>query len=48
MYQQKMQPTDPDEVEEFVQRQGRLSAIAIGTSHGAFKFKGEAKLPLIS
>ena len=37
--------TDPDEVEEFVQRTGVDSlAIAIGTSHGAFKFKGEAKL----
>ncbi|KNY28441.1 class II fructose-1,6-bisphosphate aldolase [Pseudobacteroides cellulosolvens] len=37
--------TDPDEVEEFVKRTGVDSlAIAIGTSHGAFKFKGEAKL----
>jgi fructose-bisphosphate aldolase class II len=37
--------TDPDQVEEFVQRTGVDSlAIAIGTSHGAFKFKGEAKL----
>ena len=37
--------TDPDEVEEFVERTGVDSlAIAIGTSHGAFKFKGEAKL----
>ncbi|NMB33637.1 MAG: class II fructose-1,6-bisphosphate aldolase [Clostridium sp.] len=37
--------TDPDEVEEFVQRTGVDSlAIAIGTSHGAFKFKGEPKL----
>ena len=32
--------TDPDEVEEFVSRTGVDSlAIAIGTSHGAFKFK---------
>jgi len=32
--------TDPDEVEEFVTRTGVDSlAIAIGTSHGAFKFK---------
>ncbi|MCL2751627.1 MAG: class II fructose-1,6-bisphosphate aldolase [Firmicutes bacterium] len=37
--------TDPAEVEEFVQKTGVDSlAIAIGTSHGAFKFKGEAKL----
>jgi fructose-bisphosphate aldolase class II len=37
--------TDPNEVEEFVKRTGVDSlAIAIGTSHGAFKFKGEAKL----
>jgi len=37
--------TDPSEVEEFVTRTGVDSlAIAIGTSHGAYKFKGEAKL----
>jgi fructose-bisphosphate aldolase class II len=37
--------TKPEEVEEFVSRTGVDSlAIAIGTSHGAFKFKGEAKL----
>jgi len=37
--------TDPNEVEEFVKRTGVDSlAIAIGTSHGAFKFKGEALL----
>lgn len=37
--------TDPDQVEEFVQRTGVDSlAIAIGTSHGAYKFKGEPKL----
>ncbi|MGI6161946.1 MAG: class II fructose-1,6-bisphosphate aldolase [Christensenellales bacterium] len=37
--------TQPDEVEEFVSKTGVDSlAIAIGTSHGAFKFKGEAKL----
>lgn len=37
--------TQPDEVHEFVTRTGVDSlAIAIGTSHGAFKFKGEAKL----
>ena len=37
--------TDPDQVEEFVQKTGVDSlAIAIGTSHGAFKFKGDARL----
>jgi fructose-bisphosphate aldolase class II len=37
--------THPDEVEEFVSRTGCDSlAIAIGTSHGAYKFKGEPKL----
>ncbi|HHT84041.1 MAG: class II fructose-1,6-bisphosphate aldolase [Christensenellales bacterium] len=37
--------TDPDQVQEFVTRTGVDSlAIAIGTSHGAFKFKGEPKL----
>jgi fructose-bisphosphate aldolase, class II len=37
--------THPDEVEEFVNRTGCDSlAIAIGTSHGAFKFAGEPKL----
>lgn len=37
--------TDPDQVQEFVERTGVDSlAIAIGTSHGAFKFKGDAKL----
>jgi len=37
--------TDPDEAEEFVRRTGVDSlAIAIGTSHGAFKFKGEPRL----
>ena len=37
--------TRPQEVEEFVSRTGVDSlAIAIGTSHGAYKFKGEAKL----
>ncbi len=37
--------TDPDEAVEFVQRTGCDSlAVAIGTSHGAYKFKGEARL----
>lgn len=37
--------TDPDEAVEFVKRTGVDSlAIAIGTSHGAYKFKGEPRL----
>jgi fructose-bisphosphate aldolase class II len=37
--------TDPDQVEEFVSKTGIDSlAIAIGTSHGAFKFKGQPRL----
>ena len=37
--------TDPDQVQEFVAKTGVDSlAIAIGTSHGAFKFKGEPRL----
>ena len=37
--------TDPVQAKEFVERTGCDSlAIAIGTSHGAYKFKGEAKL----
>jgi len=37
--------TNPDEVQEFVEKTGVDSlAIAIGTSHGAYKFKGEANL----
>lgn len=37
--------TDPDQAAEFVGKTGCDSlAIAIGTSHGAYKFKGEAKL----
>lgn len=36
---------DPDEAKQFVTRTGIDSlAPAIGTSHGAFKFKGEARL----
>ena len=39
--------TDPDEAVEFVERTGCDSlAITIGTSHGAFKFKGTPKLDL--
>lgn len=37
--------TDPDQAKELVERTGCDSlAIAIGTSHGAYKFKGEARL----
>jgi len=37
--------TDPEQAAEFVRRTGCDSlAIAIGTSHGAYKFKGEPKL----
>lgn len=37
--------TDPDQAVEFVKRTGVDSlAIAIGTSHGAYKFKGEPSL----
>jgi fructose-bisphosphate aldolase class II len=37
--------TDPDEAVEFVERTGVDSlAVAIGTSHGAYKFKSEPKL----
>lgn len=37
--------TDPEQAREFVERTGCDSlAIAIGTSHGAYKFKREAKL----
>lgn len=37
--------TDPDQAVDFVQRTGVDSlAVAIGTSHGAYKFKGEARL----
>ncbi|NLJ40186.1 MAG: class II fructose-1,6-bisphosphate aldolase [Clostridiales bacterium] len=37
--------TDPDDVQEFVEKTGVDSlAIAIGTSHGAFKFTGEPRL----
>jgi fructose-bisphosphate aldolase class II len=37
--------TDPDQAIEFIERTGCDSlAIAIGTSHGAYKFKGTARL----
>ncbi len=39
--------TDPDEAERFVKETGCDSlAIAIGTSHGAFKFKGDPTLDI--
>jgi len=39
--------TDPDQVEEFVAKTGvDALALAIGTSHGAYKFKEEPKLAL--
>jgi fructose-bisphosphate aldolase class II len=39
--------TDPDQCEEFVAKTGvDALAIAIGTSHGAYKFKSEPKLAL--
>jgi len=37
--------TDPNSAKEFVTRTGADAlAVAVGTSHGAYKFKGEAKL----
>jgi len=43
--QEESSYTDPEQAKEFVERTGCDSlAIAIGTSHGAYKFKGEAKL----
>ena len=39
--------TDPDEAVEFVEKTGVDSlAVAIGTSHGAYKFKGDARLAM--
>lgn len=39
--------TDPDNAKEFVEKTGvDTLAVAIGTSHGAYKFKSEAKLDL--
>lgn len=43
----EVQLTDPDQAEEFVKLTGCDSlAVAIGTSHGAYKFKSEPKLAL--
>jgi len=42
-----VQLTDPDEVQAFIEQTGvDALAIAIGTSHGAYKFKTEPKLAL--
>jgi len=39
--------TDPEQAKEFVERTGCDSlAVAIGTSHGAYKFSGEVKIRL--
>jgi fructose-bisphosphate aldolase class II len=39
--------TDPAQAEEFVRKSGcDFLAVAIGTSHGAYKFKGEPRLDL--
>jgi len=43
----EVQLTDPGQVKEFVEKTGvDALAIAIGTSHGAYKFKSEPKLAL--
>lgn len=43
----EVQLTDPDQVKEFVEKTGvDALAIAIGTSHGAYKFKSEPKLAI--
>jgi fructose-bisphosphate aldolase class II len=39
--------TDPDQAAEFVEKSGcDFLAVAIGTSHGAYKFKGEPRLDI--
>jgi fructose-bisphosphate aldolase class II len=39
--------TDPEEAAEFAEKTGvDALAVAVGTSHGAYKFKGEARLAL--
>lgn len=43
----EVQLTDPDQAAEFVERTGcDALALAIGTSHGAYKFKAEPKLAI--
>ncbi|MFO7915528.1 MAG: class II fructose-1,6-bisphosphate aldolase [Candidatus Krumholzibacteriales bacterium] len=45
--EQEARFTNPDEAAEFVERTGvDALAVAIGTSHGAYKFKGEAQLAM--
>jgi len=45
--EQEARFTDPDEAARFVEETGVDSlAVAVGTSHGAYKFKGEARLAL--
>jgi fructose-bisphosphate aldolase class II len=39
--------TDPDTARDFVEKTGvDVLAVAIGTSHGAYKFKSESKLDI--
>ncbi len=43
----KIHLTDPDQAEEFIKETGvDALAVAIGTSHGAYKFKAEPKLAI--
>lgn len=43
----KIQYTEPDKAREFVERTGiDALAVAIGTSHGAYKFSGSSKLDI--
>jgi len=43
----KIHLTDPEQAEEFIKATGvDALAVAIGTSHGAYKFKGEPKLAI--
>ncbi|MBD3178608.1 MAG: class II fructose-1,6-bisphosphate aldolase [Candidatus Latescibacteria bacterium] len=45
--EQEARFTNPDEAAEFVERTGvDALAVAIGTSHGAYKFKGEPQLAM--
>jgi fructose-bisphosphate aldolase class II len=45
MIEEEAALTDPDAASKFVERTGvDALAVAIGTSHGAYKFKGEPKL----
>lgn len=45
IYQKGISYTDPEKTKEFIDKTGcDFLAVAIGTSHGAYKFKGKAKL----